>query len=142
MPASQQFIFRYSGCLKSPSETHQFNEFPYPQWSSNWWPSISHCYFLLLEPGACKDLKFVHMLLSLYIKTTHGDPAITHYTEKNNKWLWVIFSSGFWRMYMCGDIWKVPGTSVADNLELFRREMNSVSASKMALLSFRDITWD
>lgn len=43
---------------------------------------------------------------------------------------------------MCGDIRKVPGTSVADNLELFQREMNSVNASKMALLSFHDITWE
>lgn len=42
---------------------------------------------------------------------------------------------------MCDDIRKVPGTSIDDKLELFQREMSSVNASKMALLSFLDITW-
>lgn len=138
LSASQQFVFRYTGHLKSPSETPMSFCIPCDPITDD--PVSVTVIFLLLDRARClqKSEICAHTLFTI----DQNSPWCTsNYTEENNKWLWVIFSSGCWRMHVCDDIWKVPGTAIDDKLEPFQREISSINASKMALLSFLDITW-
>lgn len=78
-------------------------------------------FFLLLDRARCLQRTEIcaHGALTIHQNSPWYS---SYYTEKNSKWLWVIFSSGRLRMCVCDDIWKVPGKPTDDKLELFQRE--------------------
>lgn len=84
MCACQQFVFTYTGHLKSPSEAHYFLEFSHPLPSNNWQPSIrqiwSCCYYrarLIAKNWICAYTPLHQISLR----------HICSYMGENNMWL-------------------------------------------------------
>lgn len=124
--ASWRFVFRYIGHLKSLSETYQFNEFLYPLWPvTDDSASVTAIFGCEKEQGGLQRTEISPHTLPF---TLHQNSSwcTSNYTE-NNKWLWVIFSSGCWRTCMCDE--KSQANLVMTN-ENYSKERWAVSVYK------------